>query len=913
MGLYSVSLDAQITEEQAKQELQDRGINDEEVQARLLARGIDVNNIDINNPQAVFDLEKNVKEILAELEEEEREVKEAEAAKELLNKEVSNEPSEEEGLSEEEANLLAKSGEEISDAVEDGSTVEEAISEQLNDAQNDVLPDAVTYGQSIFRSQNIKLYRQSKDIKPPASYVLGVGDIISVSIWGYSEEDLVFEVNEDGYIKPYKIPRIYVKGIKLGEVKELLKKRFSNYYRFNDDQFEVALNYGRTINVSIVGSVYNFGSFNIPAINTAFNALVAAGGPSNIGSVRNIKLKRDGEEDKNIDVYKYLLDPSMARDFYLQEQDIIFVPVADKLIHINGAIIRPAQYELKQNEDLVELIKYAGGLKANASLQNIQITRFENNKEKIIDVNLGDVIRTNKDFKLKNGDKITVFEIPEVYKNFVTLGGAVAIPGEYAIEKGTTIKQLLSRTELNDDAYLDMAYLKRTNTDLKTNTFERINLQSILEDSRHPDNLVLQNKDELVIYSKSRFVDNKSFSIQGNVREPGEIAYDFSKNLKLSDAVLMAGGLKQYSTDFAYLKRKDNDNPTGINYLRVDIKEAVQNPNSPANIEIQAFDSLVVYNKLEYEDLFTVEVKGNVRNPGEYQYSSSLTVNDVITLSGGLTFNASRKRIDLYRLDIKDEQETRTLAANLEIDENNMPISGSFELQPFDMIVIRPAPEYEGIKTVTISGEVKYPGTYAIIKDNEKISSIIERAGGLTNEAFLPGGKILRSEGELGYISLDMQKALDRNDSEQNIIVKNGDKLQIPKNQSLITILGAVKSYEVYNKEIVNQGKIVIPFEKGKDAKYYIDNYAGGLRDTADKDNITVTAANGRVTKTERVLFWRKYPKVEQGATINAFFKAPEKEKKENESNTDWSQILTDTVAQATSVLTLLLLVNRID
>ena len=908
MFLFLSHISAQSPQQLAQQELERRGLGDEEVRLRLQERGIDVNDIDINNPSEIFKLEKTLKEVVAEIE------------KEKLNNSTSN-PSSSDGpetniaknISKEEAKILAKEGEEISDAIDDGATLEEAVSEELIDAQQTRLPEGVTYGQDLFRSQDIKLYRQSQDVKPPASYVLGVGDVIAVSIWGYSEEDLLFEVNNEGYIKPTGIPRIYLKGIKLGDARKLLMKRFSNYYKFNDNEFEVALNYGRTINVNIVGEVYNFGNFNLPAINTAFNALVAAGGPNNLGSVRNIKLKRYGQPDKNLDVYKYLSDPSYASDLYLEEDDYIYVPVADKLISIRGAVIRPNKYELKKNEDLADLLAYCGGLKANASLKNIQIKRFENDKEILIDVDLNNIVNTNTDFKLRNGDIVRVFAIPDNYKNYVKLGGAVERPGEYAIDNETRISELLSKTKIDKDAYLDVAYLKRRNEDKVTSTYKRINIGSVISDSKHPDNIILKSLDELVIYRQSKFIDAEQFIVSGNVRAPGGFAYDYQNKLNISDAIFLAGGLRKFSTDFGYIRRKNENDPSLKEYLRVNVKSAVEDPSSKENIEILPGDLLVIYSKSKFVESFSVKIEGMVKEPGEYQYDPSLTIKDLLTLSGGLTFNASRKRIDLFRLDVSSDNETKTLAAKIILDENNEVVGTSPELKPFDRIIVRQAADFEEIRMVSIKGEVLYPGTYALLDDNETISSIINRAGGPTKEAFLPGGKLYRGRQGIGFIALDVSEAMKDNSSPQNIAMQEADELVIPKYTDLVTIIGEVKSYEIYNPEISNQGKVVVPFIEGKNAKHYIVNYAGGFQNDADRGNVTVTHPNGRVEKSGRFLFWRTYPEVRKGSRINVFPKKVKVKKEKDGEPINWNVILGNAVTQATAVLTLILLAQRVD
>ena len=167
------------------------------------------------------------------------------------------------------------------------SDIEETIAEEIVEEKNELAPSPI-FGQHIFRNKSIKLYRQSQDVKPPDSYVLGTGDIIAISIWGASQTADIFEINKSGFISPSAMPRIYLKGISLGKAKELLFQRYSQFYRFRKEEFEVSVNYSRTITVNIVGEVINFGSFTIPATNTAFNALVASGGPSDIGSVREI-------------------------------------------------------------------------------------------------------------------------------------------------------------------------------------------------------------------------------------------------------------------------------------------------------------------------------------------------------------------------------------------------------------------------------------------------------------------------------------------------------------------------------------------------------------------------------------------------------------------------------------------------
>jgi len=903
LTLSIAGLNAQISPEQvARKELERRGLGDDEVRLRLEEKGIDVNALDINNPAAIFELEKSLQEVIDEME----------AEKIEGNLESKNDPpvsNKLDNLTEDEKKILAKEGENISEAIDDGASLEEAVSEELIDAQEAEKVNAVVYGQEVFRSQSIKLYRQSEDVKPPETYVLGVGDVLAVSIWGNSEEDLIFEINKDGYIKPDGIPRIYLKGLEFSQTKNLLFNRFSKYYNFGKNQFEVTLNFARTINVNITGEVFNYGTFNIPAINTIFNALVAAGGPNNIGSVRKIRHIRPGEIEQIIDIYEYLQDPQYGTKMYLEENDILHIPVSDKIVRIDGAIIRPHSYELLASENLVKLIDYAGGLRANASFKNIQITRYENDIEKIIDVNLGDILSTNKDFILKNGDRIRVNKIPEAFENFATIEGAVVDPGQYSITKNFKVADLIKKTTLQESAFTEVAYLQRSNND-GTFSFFRIPVKEILNNTRLEQNFQLKNNDKLVIYDKSKFVDKEDFNIEGSVRDPGKFEYDFSNRLRLSDAIIMAGGLQKFATDFAYLQRQDPDQADRLQYIRVDIKNAVTYPEGPENLFVEPGDNIVVYNKKDFIDEFEVQILGQVRNPGSHKYDPSLSIQDLLVMSGGLTFQASRKRIDLYRIDINSGQEAKTLAANLILDENNRIINGELDLKPFDIIVVREASEFEKIKTVSLIGEVKYPGIYALISDNEKIESVISRAGGLTQEAFTDGIIVKRVHQNTGVISLLGSEAMKNQSSPHNIILKHYDEVTIPKKNDLVTIYGHHNASQYAEGDIP---RINVPFVQSKNAKYYVEKYAGGVTESGDYKKIQVRYSNGTIESARRkFLFFWDYPRVEKGCTINVPYKVDPNLVNAQE-NTDWNSILTNAVGQATAVLTLILLVQRID
>ena len=699
----------------ARNELKKRGLDEDAVRQRLAAKGVDMYNINPGNPQQMLEAQVALDEVLQELESE----------KIGMPPMPSLTASAIDTLKEDDKKAISKQSEEVSDAIDDGASLEEAVAETLSDDQTDQLPKSNIYGQEVFRTQSIKLYRQSKDVKAPDSYVLGVGDVIAISIWGSSEDSQIYEINDDGYIKPAGIPRIYLKGIKYGEAQELLKKRFRSYYNFGPNQFEMSLNFSRTINISVVGEVYNFGSFNIPAINTAFNALVAAGGPNNIGSVRKIQLMRAGQQPRTIDIYKYLMDPSVSETFYLEENDIINVPVVEKLVNISGAVKRPFTYELLENENLSTLIVYARGFKDNAMKRNIQIVRYENDKQVVLDINWAEIESQRGDFKLLPGDRVTVKQIPDSFNNFVTLQGAVDINGTYSIAEGDRVSDVLKKVKVDEDALLSLSYIKRINDDNKSISYIKVNLENAINEINSVDNILLQKRDAIVIMRKGLFVDKATISINGAVRESKSIDFDYNKSLRISDLLFLSGGLRDDATGFAYIKRQDPINPKQTQYLKIDLTAIQNDINSNENVYLEARDVVEVKSKREFTDEQFVNVGGFVRSPGQIRYDETLTIEDALLLSGGLRYEAAGNKIDIYRLNIDDKNATKVIVANVQVDENLKIVGENIRLEPFDEIVVRRAPNFQLQQNVVLTGYVLYPGKYALFNNRQLLIGLM--------------------------------------------------------------------------------------------------------------------------------------------------------------------------------------------
>jgi protein involved in polysaccharide export with SLBB domain len=305
-----------------------------------------------------------------------------------------------------------------------------------------------------------------------------------------------------------------------------------------------------------------------------------------------------------------------------------------------------------------------------------------------------------------------------------------------------------------------------------------------------------------------------------------------------------------------------------------------------------------------------------VRSPGQFSYSPGLTVDKVLRLAGGFTFSAATNRVDISRVIILENEPTRIATYTTTIDRDlNVQGGEPFVLMPLDHIIVREVPEFELERTVFIAGEVKFPGVYSIINNNERISSFIERAGGLTEEAFPDGARLFRAEDSIGVVVINLRESLTKPSSQSDIIMRQNDTLYIPKRQELVTISGAVNFRDVLNEEFIESGnKINVGYLPNKNAMYYIDKYAAGISENGRRRLISVRHANGRLEKTKSFGLFYAYPKVTPGATINVgnIEERTTKEPVEKEP-VDWGNVIRDTIAQATAVLTLILLLERVN
>jgi len=885
-----------MTEQEAREELAKRGISEEEIIAALAEEGIildDVNNIQDLSPQQLQIMQRVVNDL-----------------------ELKNQASAAEAKVSQDADVNTVSGQ-VEESTENPA---ELIDESEKDDQVNIEEEEPSiYGQNIFTNGSIKVYQNSSEIKLPENYILGVGDEISVSIFGRSQFEEKYEIRPDGYIRILDgNRRVLLKGSTLGSAKEKLFKTFSNYYRFKPGEFEVTLSFQRTVNVGIYGEVEQVGNYQLLAFNNVINALVASGGPNEIGTLRKIQLLKSAGGVETIDIYKYLSKPQVSEAFFMEDNDVIHVPVQGKIVSIEGGVKRAMKFELLGNEGLRELLDYAGGLSQNAFRKTFELFRFENDELVKLDIPYSLLIQQGQNFPLLDGDKIIVEFIDEEVRNFVNVQGEVINEGQFEWQDKMRVSDLIALAGLRSESYTSKALVVRTNDD-QTKSFNWLNIDNILADPTSPTNFLLSDKDNLTIWNKARFADSKQFTVQGAVRNAGEFEYDESQNLKVLDAIFMAGGKKSDAGNIAMIYRRDPLVPNSMEYIKLNLLDIEANPNSIKNVTLEGFDIVELMSKNQFEEEQFISVKGAVNTPGEFSFGKNMTVADALILAHGLKLGAATKNIEVSRLVFMDNEPTETVVARLNINTDyqfDNASEANYVLEPFDKVYIRFVPEFEFQKEVKLTGEVKFPGPYSVLSSNETIHDMIKRAGGLTDEAFAAGAKLFRSEDSLGYIVLRLDEVLQNSRSKYNYILKDNDEIIIPKKQDFVTISGSTRVHEVLDSTIIGvNNEIQVAYHEGKNAMFYIDYYAGGLDTEAKKNLIFVEHPNGEIKKTRsRFPFGFRYPKVNRGSHIKVRSKSEfQKLKDDEKGDVDWTKVLGDSVAQAMSILTLILLIQRLD
>lgn len=700
------------------------------------------------------------------------------------------------------------------------------------------------FGQSLFYQKNRRLtFEPSLNQATPKNYILGPGDVVYIDIYGQSEQYYEATVNPDGFVLLDNIGPISVSGKSIEEATGIIKNRVSQYYPGlkgnNPNTFlQVTLGNVRTIQVNILGEVRLPGTFTLSAFSTIFNALYAAGGPNENGTMRVIKLLRNNKLIAEVDVYELLVKGTASLDVQLQDQDVVLVPPYISRARIKGEVKRPMTFEIAENDTFADLLEYAGGFTDEAFKDRVAISRITGNQRSVSDV-YQDQFNL---FILKGGDEITVGRILDRYSNRVQIKGAVYREGTFALKEGLTLGELIRNAEgLRGDAYTAQASILRTKPDLGTEMIQ-VNLNEILDGSA-PD-IPLQREDVVRIASIYDIRNEKYVQVLGEVKRPG--VYPYSESMKVEELIVMAGGLQESANaqDVEIARRlEDADLGTLSDIIPVQVNEDLS--ISSDSRSLQPYDQVIVRKRANFTMQKLTAVEGQVNSPGIFAIQSSgERISDLVRRAGGLNQFAYAKGATLIRrtefFNTESEQLRRQrnlegLRMRLEEDPDNSEAQEELLLRLF-----RDLPRGESPV------------------DNQLAKTKRESLDQIASET--PGFAVKLKETEA--VAINLEEILSNPDSENDLLLEEGDILSVPKLLQTVRMRGDV----VY--------PTTLRHESFKGLKHYI-NGAGGFERRANRKQTYVVYANGAVKRTKSFLGIKDYPPVEPGAEVIVPTKGP--------------------------------------
>lgn len=646
------------------------------------------------------------------------------------------------------------------------------------------------FGRDIFNNKELS-FEPNMNIATPQNYRLGPGDAVIIDIYGASQKTIESTVSPDGTVTIEGYGPVNVSGLTVAQANARLRGTLGS--RYSSSHIKLTVGQTKTIMVNVMGEVKAPGTYTLSAFATVFHALYMAGGTNDLGTLRNIKVYRNNRLVTVVDIYDYILNGKLTGNVRLADNDVIVVGPYDCLVNITGKVKRPMFYEMKKNESINSLLKYAGSFTGDAYKKSVRVNRKTGREYAVFNVDEFDFAS----FHIADGDSVSVDSILPRYANTVEIKGAVFRPGMYNIgEQINSVRSLVEHAEgLTEDAFTNRAVMHRMKPD--------------------------------------RTLEVISMDIAG----------------------IMSGKV--------------------------------------ADIPLKENDVLFIPTRQDKLIERTITIRGEVQYPGTYKYADNETIEDFVLQAGGLTDKASTVNVNVNRRvsDAKALKPDSLIAQTFTLSlKDGFVIDGTpgFVLMPFDEVSIRKSPAYNELENVSIEGEVMFAGTYTLTKRNSRISDLFYKAGGATNEAYIKGARLIRransaekdrmeavlkmqreqqqknllqlatssNSGNLQQVAegaknaelekfnvpdeypvgIDLAAALKNPGCDDDLVLREGDRLVVPQYIGTVKINGAV----MYANTVV--------YEKGKRASYYIDQ-AGGFASDAIKSKSYIIYMNGKVAK----------------------------------------------------------------
>ncbi|MDB2512478.1 SLBB domain-containing protein [Luminiphilus sp.] len=764
-------------------------------------------------------------------------------------------------------------------------------------------------------------FAPAASIPVSADYLLGPGDTLDILFYGKSNSQFSLEINREGFVDFPELGPVGLAGLTYGEAKEMLQARIAA--QIIGTQVSISMGSLRSMQIFVLGEAFKPGAYTVSSLSTITHALISAGGISDIGSLRKIQLKRAGQLVAELDLYDLLMKGDTGNDVRVQAADVIYIPTVGSLVSVSGQVLRPAIYEIKGNERVEDLIALAGGLGEKAFAGSARIERIGSDGfMTALDLDLEEAASRNA--FVRGGDHLTIDGIINRQKGSVNLTGHVNYPGIFAFKEGMRVSSLVSSIDQFPQG-LDIEFGMISREDPLTGLISAVPFSpsNVLQSPGSTGDALLQSRDQVMFFfdretrgpqldglittlrAQARAGDlAKVVSIVGS-RLPG--TFPLVDGMRISDLLENAGGLKaNYADlDYALLVREALADEGDISVFGVDLRAVLATPGGEHDVSLLPKDQVILFSKNESkapalagvverlkrqtelgELAKVVRSGGTVKFPGEYPLTDDMSIKDLISASGGLVASAYSQSAEISRTSLEDPSAARSLIVVADLN-----LQSQTRLEPSDVAEFRTIPDFRETETITLEGEFVFPGTYAFEK-GEMLSSVIERAGGFTDEAFIDGSVLLRvslrqrEEEEINRLvgllddELSANSLRDANsdiavDEEKvsaqrsaiaqlsnmeatgrlviplsdivsglgrDVVLKDGDRLLIPKFSQEVTIIGEVRRPTSYL------------FDPNFGQADYIEQ-SGGYKDRADKSGLYIVKAGGEVIIPRRGLF----------------------------------------------------------
>lgn len=669
-----------------------------------------------------------------------------------------------------------------------------AIQNEMSSMYPDIEPQkksSKVFGRDIFNNKSLT-FEPNMNIATPQNYRLGPGDAVIIDIYGASQKTIQDTVSPDGTVTIEGYGPVSISGLTVSQANARLRGTVGS--RYSSSKIRLTVGQTKTIMVNVMGEVKAPGTYTLSAFATVFHALYMAGGINDLGTLRNIKVYRNNRLVTVVDIYDYILNGKLTGNVRLADNDVIVVGPYDCLVNITGKVKRPMFYEMKKNESINSLLKYAGSFTGDAYKKSVRVNRKTGREYSVYNVEEFDFAS----FRIADGDSVTVEPILNRYANTVEVRGAVFRPGMYNLgEQVNSVRSLIEHAEgLTEDAFKARAVMHRMKTD--------------------------------------RSLEVVSVDVEG----------------------IMSGKV--------------------------------------ADIPLKENDVLFIPTRQDKTNERTITIRGEVLFPGTYKYADNETIEDFVLQAGGLTDKASVVNVNVSRRvsDAKALRPDSLIAQTYTLSlKDGFVIDGTpgFILMPFDEVFIRKSPGYTEQQNVTIEGEVLFAGAYTLTKRNARLSDLFKKAGGSTKEAYLKGARLIRKANDTEKarmeavlkmqreqqqknllklaassnsgsnlqqvaesaknadlekfnvpdeypVGIDLSEAIKHPGSDDDLVLREGDRLVVPQYNGTVKINGAVMYANT------------VGYEKGKRASYYIDQ-AGGFASDAVKNKAYIIYMNGKVAK----------------------------------------------------------------